>query len=108
MFRIFLKIFFFLFLPEVLLAQLNPYDLKWGINYRYRDVFTTKVIDLDSNFFYTQGVRSGLLTSNKWYLAKYDRRESKQIWQVEMDRILFKGLPTNLVSVNIVDGEFYN
>lgn len=107
MFRIFLKIFFFLFLPEVLLAQLNPYDLKWGTNYRYRDVFTTKVIDLDSNFFYTQGVRSGLFTSNKWYLAKYDRRESKQIWQVEMDRILFKGLPTNLVSVNIVDGEFY-
>jgi|TARA_B110000444_G_scaffold223947_1_gene226820 hypothetical protein len=105
--RILIKILIFFLLPEVLLAQLPSYDLEWSTNYRYRDVFTSKVVDLDSNFFYTLGFKSGLLITNKWYLAKYNRKKSKQIWQLEVERIIYQGIPTDLLSAHIVNGHFY-
>ena len=105
--RILIKILIFLLFPGVLSAQLPSYDLEWSANYRYRDVFTSNVVDLDSNFFYTQGSKSGLLITNQWYLAKYDRKKSKQIWQIEVERIMYQGIPTDLLSVHIVNGQFY-
>ena len=107
MFRILIKIFIFFIFPEILVAQLPSYELKWGSNFRYRDVYAREVVDIDSEFFYTQGRRTGLLITNKWYLAKYDRKKSEQLWQVEMDRIIYQGIPTDLLSVHIVNGEFY-
>jgi len=99
-------LFFWAFGPA-LYGQLPAYELQWGTPYRYRDVQTQDILDMDAEAFYTYGSRYALLTANRWYFAKYDRKTSRQVWQSEMDQIIYQGDRTELISTHVVQGEFY-
>lgn len=88
-------------------AQLPAYELQWGAAYKYRDVQTQDILDMDADAFYTYGSRFALMTANRWYFAKYDRHSSKQVWQSEIDQIVYQGARTELISAHVVQGEFY-
>ncbi len=61
-----------------------------GQAYRYREVNTQDIVDMDSTAFYTFGSRFALMSANRWYFAKYDRKTSQQLWQAEMDQLIFE------------------
>ena len=55
-------LFFWAFGPA-LYGQLPAYELQWGTPYRYRDVQTQDILDMDAEAFYTYGSRYALLTA---------------------------------------------
>ena len=98
---------FFLTTSTAIWAQLPSYELQWGSPYRYREVYTQDILDMDSTSFYTVGSHYAILSTNRWFFAKYDRASARQMWQSEMDQIIYKGDRTELISTHIVEGEFY-
>lgn len=98
---------FFLGIASTLHAQLPSYELQWGQAYRYREVNTQDIVDMDSTAFYTFGSRFALMSANRWYFAKYDRKTSQQLWQAEMDQLIYEGDRAEFISTHIVNGEFY-
>lgn len=101
-----IALFLFLLGPT-LLAQVPGYDLVWSPTYHNRDVQTDEIIDLDEAFYYTFGERRTLFRMGEFYLAKYDRVQSTQLWQVETLPVKVDGKRTRIVAVNVVDGQFF-
>ena len=89
------------------MAQLPTVDMKETKRYRWRDVRTSSVIGMDSNAFYTYGEKNIALAPNLWIVAKYNKETMAQEWQMEVERIWYRGSATRVNSLNVVNGEVF-